>query len=104
MSGFPWMWIFFGMFFWMFMVRPRRAWACRSSGDEMRDRIDRPLRDPLDRPRRRHRTGLESELAERDALIAKLEERVRVLERIVTDDSARLRAEIDSLNDPPPTR
>ena len=104
MSGFPWMWIFFGMFFWMFMVRPRRAWACRSSGDEMRDTIDRPMRDPLDRPRRRHRTGLESELAERDALIAKLEERVRVLERIVTDDSARLRAEIDSLNDPPPTR
>ena len=113
MHDFPWMWIFFGMFFWMFMLRPRRAWArCgRSSGDEMRDSIDgsmrdpidRPMRDPLDRPRRRgHRAHLGSELAERDALIAKLEERVRVLERIATDDSARLRAEIDSLNDPPP--
>jgi len=34
-------------------------------------------------------------------LIAKLEERVRVLERIATDDSARLRAEIDALRDPP---
>jgi hypothetical protein len=43
-------------------------------------------------------------LAERDALIAKLEERVRVLERIATDDSARLRAEIDSLRDPPSGR
>ena len=69
----------------------------------MRDPIDRPMRDPIDRPRRRaHRADLESELAERDALIAKLEERVRVLERLVTDDSARLRREIDSLGDPPP--
>ena len=104
MHDFPWMWIFFGMFFWMFMLRPRRAWArCgRSSGDEMRDSIDGSMRDPIGRPRRRgHRRDLESDLAERDALIAKLEERVRVLERIVTDDSARLRAEIDSLNDPP---
>ena len=107
MHAFPWMWIFFGMFFWMFMLRPRRAWACRgsSSRDEMSDPIDGPMRDSFDRPRRRrHRTDLESELAERDALIAKLEERVRVLERIVTDDSARLRAEIDSLNDAPPAR
>ena len=105
MHAFPWMWIFFGMFFWMFMLRrPRRAWACgHSSSDELRDSIDGPVRDSIDRPRRRgHRRGLESELAERDALIAKLEERVRVLERIVTDDAARLRAEIDSLNDPPP--
>jgi hypothetical protein len=29
---------------------------------------------------------------------------VRVLERIATDDSARLRAEIDSLRDTPPDR
>ena len=96
MHQFPWMWIFFGMFFWMFMLRPRRAWACRerSPSDEMRDAIDRPRR-------RAHRADLESELAERDALIAKLEERVRVLERIATDDSARLRAEIDSLRDTP---
>ena len=101
MHDFPW-WIFFGIFFWMFIVRPRRAWACRSSGDEVRDPPDGLRRDPHDRPRRRaNRANLDSELAERDALIAKLEERVRVLERIVTDDSARLRAEIDSLNDPP---
>jgi hypothetical protein len=103
MHEFPWMWIFFGLFFWMFMLRPRRAWACRGrSRDEMRDPIDRPMTDSIDRPRRRaHRADLESELAERDALIAKLEERVRVLERIATDDSARLREEIDSLRDPP---
>jgi len=97
MHAFPWMWVFFGMFFWMFMLRPRRAWACqgRGSTDE--------LREPIDRPRRRgHRPDLEGALAERDALIAKLEERVRVLERIATDDSARLRAEIDALRDPPP--
>lgn len=40
---------------------------------------------------------IDSALAERDALIAKLEERVRVLERIVTDEPGRLAAEIDGL-------
>ena len=38
-----------------------------------------------------------SEAADRDAAIRRLEERVRVLERIVTDDSARLSAEIERL-------
>ena len=97
MHGFPWMWVFFGMFFWMFMMRPRRLWACQGRGST------EEMRDPIERPRRRgHRADLEGALAERDALIAKLEERVRVLERIATDDSARLRAEIDALRDPPP--
>ena len=103
MQTFPWMWIFFGMFFWMFVLRPRRLRACQGWSTQERS-TDEP-RDPLDRPRwRGHRADLESALAERDALIAKLEERVRVLERIATDDSARdrLRAEIDSLRDPPP--
>ena len=36
-------------------------------------------------------------LADRDATIARLEERVRVLERIVTDEPARLSREIESL-------
>jgi hypothetical protein len=36
-------------------------------------------------------------LAERDALIAKLEARIRVLERIVTDEPMRLGAEIERL-------
>src|SRR5262245_36911672 len=92
MHAFPWMWIFFGMLFWVFMLRPRRAWACQGRGSSTEE-----MRDPPDRPRRRwHSADLEDALAERDALIAKLEERVRVLERIATDDSARLRAEIDA--------
>ena len=96
MHNFPWMWVFFGMFFWMLLMRPRRLWACQGRG-----RADE--RDPIERPRRREsRADLESALAERDALIAKLEERVRVLERIATDDSARLRDEIDALRDAPP--
>ena len=36
-------------------------------------------------------------LRNRDETIAKLEERVRVLERIVTDDSKRISDEIDAL-------
>src|SRR5688500_7984580 len=97
MHGFPWMWFLFGMFFWMCFIRPRRFGLCqgRSSADEMR-------RDGGERqPRRASRNDLESALAERDALIAQLEERVRVLERIATDPSARLREEIDRLRDAP---
>lgn len=99
MHEFPWMWVLFGMFFWLFLIRPGRLRACqgRWSPGEMRDPIDR-------HQQRASRTSLESALAERDALIAKLEERVRVLERIATDDSARLRNEIDSLRDTPPER
>lgn len=97
MHGFPWMWILFGMFFWLFLIRPGRLRACQggwSTGE---------MREPIQGQRRRaSRADLEGPLAERDALIAKLEERVRVLERIATDDSARLRAEIDALRDTPP--
>jgi hypothetical protein len=100
MHDFPWMWVLFGMFFWMFLIRPRRLRACQGRGlageRELRERTDR--QSP-----RTSRAGLEGALAERDALIAKLEERVRVLERIATDDSARLRAEIDALRDTPPS-
>ena len=98
MHEFPWFWIMFGMFFWLFaFVRPRRLRACQG-------RHDFGEREPHERPHRRssRRSGLEGALAERDALIAKLEERVRVLERIATDGSARLREEIDSLRDDAP--
>ena len=96
MHEFPWAWVMFGMFIWLFLIRPRRMWACQGHSSTGR------LRGETERPRRRmHRGDLHSALAERDALIAKLEERVRVLERIATDDSARLRAEIDALRDPP---
>jgi hypothetical protein len=97
MHDFPWMWLLFGMFLWMFVIRPRRLRACqgRWSGSE--------AHEPMERHGRRPRRGdLTSALAERDALIAKLEERVRVLERIATDDSARLREEIEALRDTPP--
>jgi hypothetical protein len=87
------MWLWIGMFVWMFMLKPRRLRACQGRWSE----TETP--DHTDRPRRTSRADLESALAERDALIAKLEERVRVLERIATDDSARsrLREEIDRL-------
>jgi hypothetical protein len=97
MFDFPWIWVFFGILLWVCLFRPRRVRLCeaRVSTGEMRDPIDRFHR-------RRNRADLEGELAQRDALIAKLEERVRVLERIATDPSARLREEIESLRDKPP--
>jgi hypothetical protein len=84
------------MFFWLLLIKPRRLRAChgRWSNGAVPDSIDW-------HQRRGSRADLEGALAQRDAVIAKLEERVRVLERIATDDSARLRAEIDSLRDPP---
>lgn len=93
---FPMMWVVFGILFWVFLMRPARLRACGGSwsSGEMGGAMGR-------RHRRKSRNDLEGSLAERDALIAKLEERVRVLERIATDPSARLRAEIDSLRDTP---
>ena len=59
---------------------------------------------PLDRRGRRgdwpqggEIAELKAAVASRDAIIAKLEERVRVLERIATDKPASLRDEIDRL-------
>jgi hypothetical protein len=60
---------------------------------------------PLDRrggrrgewPQANELAQLKETLGARDATIAKLEERVRVLERIATDKSAALRDEIDRL-------
>ena len=60
---------------------------------------------PLDRrgarrgewPQTNELEQLKSTVAARDATIAKLEERVRVLERIATDRPASLRDEIDRL-------
>jgi hypothetical protein len=59
---------------------------------------------PLDRRGRRGEwpqggeiADLKAAVASRDAIIAKLEERVRVLERIATDKPASLRDEIERL-------
>ena len=92
----PWLWIMFGILFWMLLIRPGRWRACQGRWAAVEGREDGDRH-----PRRTNRGDRDSALAERDALIAKLEERVRVLERIATDDSARLRAEIDSLRDTP---
>lgn len=105
MHEFPWLWVLFGILFWMFLIRPGRLRACQArwSTAEGRDAIDG--QHVSNRHRRRERgADVETALAERDAMIAKLEERVRVLERIATDGSARLRAEIESLRDPPEPR
>jgi hypothetical protein len=86
------------MLFWMLCFRrPGRLRACQGElfGEDAGDEAMGHRRG------RARREDLEEALAERDELIAKLEERVRVLERIATDDSARLRAEIDSLRDTP---
>jgi hypothetical protein len=91
MHDFPWIWAMLGMFL-LFWCRPGRLGVCAGrSGDGA------PLHGVDRHWRRAGRTDLEAALGERDAMIAKLEERVRVLERIATDDSARLRDEIDSL-------
>jgi hypothetical protein len=96
MHEFPMIWVLFGILLWVFLIRPARLRACQGSWSAggMSGATDQ-------RHRRKSRNDLEGALAERDALIAKLEERVRVLERIATDPSARLRAEIDNLRDTP---
>jgi len=53
--------------------------------------------DDLEGHRPREIDDLNAAVASRDALIAKLEERVRVLERIATDKPAALRDEIERL-------
>ncbi len=95
MYEFPWIWAVFGILFWVLLVRPRRLRACHARWSA--DGVGGPLDEHPGRRQRGRRADLEGGLAERDALIAKLEERVRVLERIATDYSARLRAEIESL-------
>jgi hypothetical protein len=97
MPDFPVIWLLFGVLFWVFLIKPARLRACQGSWSA--GGMGGPT-GRRHRPESRH--DLEGALAERDALIAKLEERVRVLERIATDPSARLRAEIDRLRDTPP--
>jgi hypothetical protein len=96
MFDFPMMWLLFGILAWVFLIKPARLRACQGSWSAAGLGGATRQRHP-----RESRSDLEGALAERDALIAKLEERVRVLERIATDPSARLRAEIDSLRGTP---
>lgn len=68
----------------------RRRWS-KETGETERDEMQ-PNRVEPDAIR-----DLNAAVASRDATIAKLEERVRVLERIATDNPAALRDEIERL-------
>jgi hypothetical protein len=59
--------------------------------------LDRHARRRGEWPQTNELAELKATVAARDATIAKLEERVRVLERIATDKPAALRDEIDRL-------
>jgi len=59
--------------------------------------LDRHARRRGESPQTNELAELKTTVAARDATISKLEERVRVLERIATDRPAALRDEIDRL-------
>ena len=88
---------------WIWIVIPITAIFAGVARTWIRARHGYPL-DPWSRRQGRHgapdelRT-LKDALANRDAMIVKLEERVRVLERIATDKASALRDEIDRLRD-----
>jgi hypothetical protein len=87
MHGSEWTWLPFailGMIFWSVRGRRRR-------GGSFDDGFGG------NRPPQHVAKQIEVALADRDALIANLEERVRVLERIATDSSSRLSDEIERL-------
>ena len=87
---------------WIWIVIPISAIFAGVARTWIRARHGYPL-DPWSRRRRgddhEELHTLKDALAQRDATIAKLEERVRVLERIATDKASALRDEIDRLRD-----
>ena len=94
MQSFMWMWAVIGVFCAL-------AWVMTTW---IRARHGYPLDDGAGGQVHRHGPAaadvakqVQEALAERDALIAKLEARIRVLERIATDEPARLGAEIERL-------
>jgi hypothetical protein len=78
--------------FWVFAMFAVFCWSMRGRRFHRRG-----LDDGFGRPPQHVAKQIEVALAERDATIANLEERVRVLERIATDSSSRLSDEIDRL-------
>ena len=78
--------------FWVFAMFAVFCWAFRG-----RRLHRRGFDDGFGRPPQHVAKQIEVALAERDATIANLEERVRVLERIATDRTSRLNEEIDRL-------
>jgi len=79
--------------FWIFMMFAMVCWVVKGR----RGRYGRGFDDGFGRPPQHVAKQIEVALADRDATIANLEERVRVLERIATDSSSRLSDEIDRL-------
>ncbi|HET8696133.1 MAG TPA: hypothetical protein VFO94_01530 [Gammaproteobacteria bacterium] len=88
---------------WVWVLIPLAAIAAGVARTWVRARHGYPLDRSDARAARGHRppaeeiTQLKDALAARDATIAKLEDRVRVLERIATDRPAALREEIERL-------
>lgn len=90
-NGFSWVWL---LIICVTVSSIVSTWIRAKHGYPLeRGRRRGGLRPPSEEPKRM----VEEALAARDAQIAALEERIRVLERIVTDDSSRLREEIDRL-------
>jgi len=90
----------FGAFFVPVMVVPFIAWVAITW---IRAKHGYPIEDGAGRPVHRSLSPdavadqVRQALASRDATIAKLEERVRVLERIVTDDRYELKQQFKDL-------
>jgi len=78
--------------FWLFAMFAMVCWAIRGRRFQRRGRDD-----GFGRPPQHVAKQIEAALTERDAAIANLEERVRVLERIATDRSSLLSDEIERL-------
>jgi hypothetical protein len=96
MSVFFWMWVPLGLFAMIGGITT--TWIRAKHGYPLTDSMGRRS-DRAGFAREEIARHVDSALAERDAAIAKLEQRVRVLERIATDEPSRLSAEIDRLRD-----
>jgi hypothetical protein len=96
MGSFASMWMALGLFFAVAWVIS--TWIRAKHGYPLGDGMGGQVH-PGGRPPEHVAKQIEAALAERDATLARLEERVRVLERIATDNPARLSAEIESLRD-----
>ncbi len=94
MASFTAMWVMLGLFLAVGWVIT--TWIRAKHGYPLDDGMGRQVH-PGRRPAEHVAKQIEVALAERDAALANLEERVRVLERIATDDPKRLGAEIESL-------
>lgn len=101
MSSFASMWV--GLAFFFSIAWVITTWIRAKHGYPLSDGAGGQVH-PGGRPSEHVARQIEVALAERDAVIARLEERVRVLERIATDNPSRLGDEIERLRDDPERR